>query len=149
MCDKNQTYRLTGRLRGESVSKTAMVRLRLDFYSGKSLTAWNKRNLESRLASYITYARQQGVPLYLGEFGLASDAFREQRGGLNWVEDMLDILVSNNMSYNYHTWKESAFGIYQNDSGYADPSRVNSPLEQAFIRMHNPERGSASLFSAP
>lgn len=149
VCDKNQTYRLTGRLRGESVSKTAMVRLRLDFYSGKSLTAWNKRNLESRLASYITYARQQGVPLYLGEFGLASDAFREQRGGLNWVEDMLDILVSNNMSYNYHTWKESAFGIYQNDSGYADPSRVNSPLEQAFIRMHNPERGSASLFSAP
>ncbi len=128
-------YRAFARVRADSVSQGALVRLRLDYYSGKGLTAWNKRSLETIIGEYIAYANKEGLPLYLGEFGTAADSFRAGRGGITWVEDMLDILVKNGISYNYHTWRESPFGIHQHDDGYADPARMNLPLVEAFRRL--------------
>ncbi len=129
------TYRLAGRVRGTSVAPGAVVRLRLDYHAGTSISSWNREFLESALRSYVDYSRERGLPLYLGEFGIASDAFRENRGGLAWIEDMLDLLVSNDISYNYHTWRESPFGIHQHDDGYADPARMNKPLVEALKRL--------------
>lgn len=129
------TYRVIGRVRGTSVAPGAVVRLRLDYSSGKRVSAWNKEFLQGVIQDYVDYAKARNLPLYHGEFGLASDAFRNDRGGLTWIEDMLDILVSNDISYNYHTWRESSFGIHQNDTGYADPARMNVPLVEAFKRL--------------
>lgn len=137
--EKGKTYRFSARLKGRNIAKDATVRLRLDFYTGEAVRVWNRAYLEDLVDSYVEHAKNRDLPLYLGEFGLAADAFEEGRGGLQWIEEMLDILVSRNITYNYHTWRESAFGIFRNNVGYADPAQAFKPLVETFTRLQNSE----------
>ena len=48
-----------------------------------------------------------------GEWGAIRYSFDEDRGGLRWVTDMLDIMRARKLSFTYHTYHEDGFGIYR------------------------------------
>jgi endoglucanase len=131
---QNHQYKISGRLRGDNVAAGATVRFRVDFYNctGEIFT-WGKDYLQARIGSYIQWSADNGAPLYLGEFGTIVYSFQNNRGGLTWVGDMLDILKTGNVNYNYHDYHESSFGVYLNpDWEFPDPASANTPLIQLF-----------------
>lgn len=92
----------------------------------------NKAYLEYSLEKYLAFGRKHNVPLYLGEFGVYKDCFRNEKGGLNWVTDMLDILKKNHVNFTYHVYHEDNFGLYY---GYGKPintGQANSALIALF-----------------
>jgi len=57
----------------------------------------------------ILYAREHGLPLYCGEFGVYKPAPRED--GMRWYNDMISILESEGVAWANWCYKGS-FGIY-------------------------------------
>ncbi len=127
-------YKASGWVKIKKADPSARVVVRLDYYSADSVHVWNKAYLESVFREYADYGKTRNVPLYIGEFGLMREAFAENRGGEIWIADILDILAEYSINYNYHTWHESAFGIYGNDRGYPDPAWANRVLIDAFTK---------------
>ncbi|MBN1699437.1 MAG: glycoside hydrolase family 5 protein [Spirochaetales bacterium] len=128
-------YKISGRIRGDDVASGATVRFRVDFYScDGDIYTWNRDYLRALVSRYAAFSRKNGLPLYLGEFGTITDSFRENRGGLSWVGAMLDILGKENVNYNYHTFHETAFGLYANPADeYPRQSALNVPLADLFM----------------
>lgn len=90
--------------------------LRLDFFTadGPVLTR-NKAALAAELDRVVAWGEKNDVPLYLGEFGVIRHCFENDRGGLSWVEDMLDLALERDLSFTYHSYHELAFPIYRSD----------------------------------
>ncbi|KMQ50166.1 Endo-1,4-beta-glucanase [Chitinispirillum alkaliphilum] len=137
MLKRGHSYTMSGWMKTENLPPAAQARIRLDFYSSDGeLYKWNREYLEAELDRYLEFGRQHNVPLYLGEFGCITGAFEENRGGLIWVEQMLQLCEEKGIHYNYHTWHETAFGIYQNPPHLPfDPSTGNQELINLFTRM--------------
>lgn len=132
--EQGHSYEISGYVYGKSINTSSEVRLRLDFYSADSLMYYNKDYLESVVKNYLDFGIKNNVPLYLGEFGCIKDSFLEDRGGEQWVSDMLDICKDNKINYNYHTYHEEAFGLYQNSANLL-PAKPNMSLMEVF-RKH-------------
>src|SRR5215471_15556903 len=94
--------------------------------------ARDKAFLAAELQRYVAWGRAHGVPLFLGEFGLHQPCF-DGRGGLRWVEDMLDLVEENRLSFSYHAYHEDGFGLYRG-GGAIDPARANQGLIDLFTR---------------
>lgn len=88
----------------------------------------NKAYLQDQLNEYLAFGRKHNVPLYLGEFGVIKDSFLENKGGIDWTSDMLDILVEENIHFTYHVYHEDNFGIYYGYGTPVDPDRANNAL---------------------
>ncbi|MDE6132527.1 MAG: hypothetical protein K2G04_04015, partial [Oscillospiraceae bacterium] len=71
------------------------------------------------------------VPVYLGEFGVIADGFKEDRNGVKWVSDVIDICRKYDIGFNYHSFHEEAFGFYAN-SALDFPDNKNEELEELF-----------------
>ena len=54
------------------------------------------------------------VPVYCGEFRAGINCFSENRGGEQWVSDVIDICFQYGINFNYHTYHENSFGLYTN-----------------------------------
>ena len=92
----------------------------------------NKAYLEHLLNQYLAFGRKHQVPLYLGEFGLYKDCFENDKGGLTWVGDMLDILKKEKVHFTYHVYHEDNFGIYYGYGKNIDPAQANNALIKLF-----------------
>ncbi|MBN2510081.1 MAG: cellulase family glycosylhydrolase [Spirochaetales bacterium] len=123
---QGHSYSINGYVKGRNIASGADVRLRIDFYSGDSSTGWDIDYLNSYLTEFIELSRKLDLPFYLGEFGLITYAFEEDRGGARWLSDMLTLLNRYRINYNYHTYHEGAFGLYMNHEGFPDPERANT-----------------------
>ena len=109
------------------------MQIRLDVLgSDTPVLARDKAFLASQIQRYVAWGHAHGVPLFLGEFGLHHPCF-EGRGGLAWVDDMLDLIDQNHLSFSYHAYHESGFGLYAG-SGPVDPAHANQPLIDLFTR---------------
>jgi endoglucanase len=128
------SYQISGWMKGSNVSSAGSAQIRLDFLTTEQpLLVRNKAYLLSELQPYINWAETNQVPLYLGEFGAGRPTFLNNRGGLNWVKDVMDIAITNGLSFNYHAYHEDAFGLYPGYGNFVDPTTVNRPLQQLFI----------------
>jgi endoglucanase len=126
-------YQISGWMKGENVAPDATARLRLDFQtSSKPLQVRNKAFLTSELQPYIDWGKKNQVPLYLGEFGAGINAFKANKGGLTWVNDVIDIAAANKLSFNYHSYHGDDFDLYFGSGKIIDPNKVNLPLKQLF-----------------
>jgi endoglucanase len=126
-------YAVSGWMRAEGLPPGARVQIRLDFLgSDTPVRARDKAFLASELQRYVAWGREHGVPLFLGEFGLHRPCF-DGRGGLRWVEDMLDLIDENHLSFSYHAYHEDGFGLYRG-AGPIDPARANQGLIDLFTR---------------
>jgi endoglucanase len=124
-------YQINGYMKGTGVSAGSTCRFRIDFEtspSGAQVYPRNKEYLESVITRYLTWGTQNNVPMYVGEFGLYQDCFMNNKGGLHWVNDMIDIFAAHGVHFTYHAYHESAFGIYQKDGALPDPATANTGL---------------------
>ncbi len=136
------TYRLSGWMRGEKIPPEASCRIRLDFFSARApVQASDKTFLAQELDAYVDWGRKHDVPLFLGEWGAIRFAFDDDRGGLRWVGDMLELLDARRLSFTYHDYHEDAFGIFRGGGALPDAARANAPLIELFThRLAAPAR---------
>jgi endoglucanase len=132
------TYELTywARADGSAAGSTSLGRL--DFLSSSApVYAREKALLAAELDRFAAWGEAHDVPLYLGEFGAIRAAF--ERGGAAWVGDMLDLLATRDISWTYHSYHESAFGVYYGDYPTPpDPANANTALIELFRRTLAP-----------
>jgi endoglucanase len=128
------SYQISGWMKGSNLSSAGSAQIRLDFLTTQQpLLVRNKAYLLSQLQPYINWAKVNQVPLYLGEFGAGRPTFQNNRGGLTWVKDVMDIAITNGLSFNYHAYHEDGFGLYPGFGNTVNPRQVNRPLQQLFI----------------
>lgn len=115
--------------------------IRLDYLTaeGEPLRR-NQAALAAEIDRYQAWATTHDVPLYLGEFGCIEACFEQDRGGLTWVTDVLDLLAERGIHFTYHAYHEGAFGIFQSDPArqLPDDTRANAPLIELFRSQLSP-----------
>jgi endoglucanase len=127
------TYRLSGWMRGEKIPAQAICQIRLDFFTSRAkVQASDRAFMEQEMDAYLAWGRREKVPLFLGETGVIRFGFDEDRGGLRWVSDLLDIARAKKLSFTYHSYHEDAFGIYRGAGSLPDPARANTALIELF-----------------
>ncbi len=140
LLEKGKTYRMTGWMKGKGVTKNASCALQLDFAESKvPVHARTKDYLRQELDAYVAWGKRENVPLYLGEFGTIRTSFDEDRGGLRWTRDMLELIDERGLSYAYHAYHEENFGVFFGDGSLPDPKHANTALLELLT-----ERGRAS-----
>ena len=127
--EQGATYRLSGWMRGQAIPRGATCQIRLDFLSSSVKVARrNKDFLAQGLDAYLSWGRAQNVPVYLGEFGTIRASYEEDRGGLRWTGDMLDLVLERNLSFSFHAYHDDQMGIYYGDDTLPDPGNANTAL---------------------
>lgn len=140
------SYEISGSVKLSGVQSGAVVKLRVDFWNCDEVTTTDKRYLEKSITNFLDWGTRNNVPLYFGEFGADCYAFEENRGGGQWVEDILGICMQYKINFNYHTYHEKNFGLYGNDSTRL-PGNLNQPLFETFKKMLADAKEEPSAFS--
>jgi endoglucanase len=128
------SYTIGGWVKGETVTAGSKAMFRLDFEklsTGGSAYTLDKNYLASQVDQYYNWTQSKNRPLFLGEFGAIQYAYANNRGGVQWTGNMIDILKERNAHFTYHCYHEDNFGIYKGD-GTIDPSNCNQALIDLF-----------------
>jgi endoglucanase len=125
------TYEVSGWIKGDDSAPLGASMIRLDFWgAGTSEEGFTKSTLEGYLTDYVAWGNSRGVPLAVSEFGTGRPTF--SRGGLQWVHDMIDIMIENDLHFSYHSYHDDEWGIYANTDGLPDDDTLNRPLVDLF-----------------
>ncbi len=134
---QNHSYQISGWMKGNNVAVSAECKIRLDYYTTDGpVYKRNKAYLESVINELDAWAKAKNVPLYMGEFGAGYPCFENNKGGLNYVKDMVSIAKAKNIHFTYHTYHEDNFGLYRG-YGIPDATNVNQPLIDLFTEILN------------
>jgi endoglucanase len=129
----NHSYQVNGWMRGQNVSTNAACKFRIDFLATNDpVVGRNKTLLENSLKRYIDWAKAKNLPVYMGEFGVGVHCFQNNKGGIEWVKDMVDIAQANQIAFTYHVYHEDNFGLYFGYGTLPNPANVNQPLIDFF-----------------
>jgi endoglucanase len=132
----NFYYQINGWMKGENAANDSYCKLRLDFYTTDSpILKRNKEYLESVIGKFTDWAQTKNAVLYMGEFGAGYPCFQDNKGGLQFVEDMVTIAKKNNIHFTYHSYHEDSFGLYRGYGTLPDPSNANQPLIDLFTKL--------------
>jgi endoglucanase len=130
---QNYSYQINGWMKGENIAAAAGCRLRIDFLSSEQpVYHRNKELLEAVIKKFTDWASVKNVPLYMGEFGTGYPCFKNNKGGIQWVTDMIDIANKNGISFTYHAYRGDDFGLYLGSDNLPDATKVNQPLIDLF-----------------
>ncbi len=133
----NYHYQINGWMKGKDVATNANCHFRLDMYSSKGkILKRNKEYLRYEIEKFVNWAKKKNVPLYMGEFGTGFPSFQNGKGGVTYVEDLLDLAKEYNIHFTYHTYHEDNFGIYRGHQK-PDPANVNQSLIDLFTEKLN------------
>ena len=133
----NYSYEISGWMRGENLTGSASGKLRLDFHTAIGpVFIRNKAYLEAKVGEIVDWAKTNNAALYMGEFGVGYPCFQNDKGGLQFVNDMVDINKANNIHFTYHVYHEDNFGIYLGGA-LPDPGNTNQPLIDLFTDILN------------
>lgn len=105
---KGYKYMISGYIKSDS----STPEIRMDMSLSKNIRSFNKAYLEECVMPYVKFSEKHNVPLYLGEFGVISEAFENGRNGIGWVRDMISICRKHNIGFDYHVYNELSFGLY-------------------------------------
>ena len=133
-------YQLSGWMKGAGISEGANCQLRTNFESspsGGEVVGLNKEYLEYELLSELAFGTENNVPMFVGEFGIYKDNFSNNRGGLDWVNDMLELLVQHDVHFTFFAYHDGPLGIYTNPEGLPDPAYANQELIDLFTEFLN------------
>jgi endoglucanase len=128
-------YVVSGWMKGENVPVGATATITTEFYNSPSNSPVGARNYQSlvdKITAYSKYIEDKGYPVYFGEFGVARNAFENDKGGDRWVADALHIFDSLGYHFTYHSYKEPSFGFYDGWEKPVDTTTVNKALEKVF-----------------
>lgn len=133
--EQGYEYQLHGLAKGVGLSEKSRCGLRLEFYSSKvPIQKRDKAYLERELDAYLSWGEQEKVPLYLGEFGTIRDSFLSGRGGVKWVENMIELLQERALSYAYYAYHGAEFGLFAGERGLPSVDSANLPLFETFVK---------------
>ncbi|GGP27063.1 endoglucanase [Silvimonas amylolytica] len=96
---------------------------------------WNAEGaakLRLAMAPYLAWGAQHDVPLYLGEFGLIRTAFQNNRNGLAWAADMIDLADEADLPWTWHAYHEDYFALYYGDRQPISGTTPNQGLIDLF-----------------
>ena len=128
-----RAYSVSGWIKAENLPPGALAQVRLDYVGSTTpVSARDARGLELELDSLLAFGREHAVPLYLGEFGVYRACYENDKGGLTWVSDMLDLLNERELPFTFHAYHEDAFGIYYGYDTLPDPTNANQTLIDLF-----------------
>ncbi|MBP1560510.1 MAG: cellulase family glycosylhydrolase [Oscillospiraceae bacterium] len=120
---KGYKYMVSGYMKSDCGSPE----IRIDMSLSKNIHSFDENFLESSFMPYVEFSEKHSVPLYLGEFGVISEGFENERNGIGWVRDMISICRKYNIGFNYHVYNEPAFGLYDDY-----PNGRNEELAELF-----------------
>lgn len=129
------SYTIGGWVKGENIPSVSLAMFRLDFESisdGGGIYAFGKNYLAAEVDRYYAWTQAKNRPLFLGEFGVIQYGFMNNRRGVQWVRDMIDILKDRDAHFTYHTYHEDNFGIYRGYGTPVDPANANQELIDLF-----------------
>lgn len=138
-------YQIQGWMKGEEIKGAGGFTLR---WAAGEFIPFTHESLETRLLDpegdyNLQFYLDANVPVNIGEWGLSPFAFAPQRGGLEYVRDVLALFEKYNLNSQY--WVYSRFGnyfIYKNAGpGYyalPAPENANQPLIDLFTEILNP-----------
>jgi endoglucanase len=128
------TYEVSGWAKGDNLQPDSETFIRIDFYSyAAELDLRTRDTLRRQLQAYYEVARDRGVPLFI-EFGIGRPAFEDDKGGLRWVEDVLDFVVEERGHFSYDGYHGDEYGIYGGSDDLPEASDVNQPLVDLFTK---------------
>lgn len=111
----------------------------IDLVKSDNIRTLDKQYLDDAVKPYWEFSQKHNVPVYAGEFGVISEGFKENRGGGEWVSDMIDIFRKYDIGFNYHAYHEGSFGLYRNDSDKL-PDDLNKELAGVFRKKLKEKR---------
>ena len=120
---KGYKYIVSGYIKSDSSSPE----IRMDMSLSENIFSFDKDFLEEIFMPYVKFSEEHNVPLYLGEFGVISEGFENDRNGVGWVRDMISICRKYNIGFDYHVYNEYSFGLYD-----AYPKGKNEELAKLF-----------------
>lgn len=123
---KGYKYMISGYIKYDKGSPE----IRIDMSLSENIHSFDKEYLRSSILPYVQFSKKHNVPLYLGEFGVISEGFENGRNGIGWVRDMISLCEKYDIGFNYHTYNESAFGLYDDY-----PNGRNEELYELFGKM--------------
>ena len=127
------SYQVSGWMRGENVPASASVRLRVDFENtSQPILTRDKEMLREVLRFYADWGKKNNVPIYLGEYGAGAPCFRDGRGGIQYVTDLIDLNREFGFHTTYHAYHEDSFGLYFGYNALPDPANANTALIALF-----------------
>lgn len=125
------SYKVSGYLKTSGIT-SGYADIRVDFSRAENIYDSGREYVFANLSATVEFGRENGVPVYLGEFGADAESFRNGRGGERWVADVMDFCNENGISYSYHAYHEPMFGLYPEDtSDY--PRDRNEALAEVFL----------------
>jgi endoglucanase len=141
-------YGISGWMKGTSLPASAVAHMRIDLLGSSShVSARNKAGLADSMASYLAWGKANGVPLFLGEFGVYRACFANSKGGLTWVGDVYDLATGDGAAdatpvaiLSYHQYHEDAFALYYGSGGPVNPANANQPLVDLLTAKFHTER---------
>jgi endoglucanase len=138
---KDHYYSISGEMKGKRIEEYGYGQIRLDFYTSPSqtqITQRDKDNIEHTLLYWTQFATDNNVPLFIGEFGTNNSTFIDDKGGMTWVKDVIDLFEKHNLHYTYHDYhSHDAFGLYSNALGLPDEHNANNELIDFFTEFFN------------
>lgn len=133
------SYSIGGWMKGEGISdesrpdprgdwtQVSRALFRLDYFQAEGeVLVRDRQALALELDAITAWGSANEVPLYLGEFGLIHHCFQDDRGGLEWVADMVELSVERELSFTYHSYHEYNFPIFQGDPTQKLPEEADA-----------------------
>ncbi|OFY67275.1 MAG: hypothetical protein A3H98_02135 [Bacteroidetes bacterium RIFCSPLOWO2_02_FULL_36_8] len=134
-------YRISGWMKGSGINgdscSMGLGFQRLNNYS--EFVPFTKQYLQKVFLDKITFGQNNNVPINIGEYGLMKYCFESNistltlnRGGLIWVEDLMDLFEANNVNYQYFAYHSWSFGLFTNSIGLPDTLFSNKDIINFF-----------------
>lgn len=137
---KDHSYQISGWMKGANLTGNSAT-LGFQFQhlkAGETARGFDKNYLEFILLDLgLEFYRQKNVPTNIGEFGISIPSFENNKGGLIWVNDVLDLFKKYNVNGQYFNYHSGAYGIYRNKQGFPDPDVANKPLIDLFAKKRH------------
>lgn len=131
---KDHSYQISGWMKGENITGVATLGFQLQKPKyDETIHGFDKKYLEFILLELgVDFYRRKNVPVNVGEFGISLATFENNKGGLLWVNDVLDLFKKYNINAQYFNYHGNAYGIYRNVIGFPDPEAANKQLIELF-----------------
>lgn len=104
--------------------------IKMDLSLSENVYCFDKDYLEAGIKKFVKFSEDKNAPIYLGEFGVISEAFEQGRNGIGWVRDMIGLCEKYGIGFNYHDFNEYSFGLYDNY-----PNGKNKELAALFKKI--------------
>jgi endoglucanase len=132
------TYEVTSWIKGENSDPEAMSLVRLDFYGYEgTLFGFDRELLGALFDDFGAWGLAQGVPLNVTSFGTNRATFERGLGGLDWVNDMIDVMRERGLHFAYYSYHQPDFGLHSNRPGLPDAATYNLELANLlYAKLH-------------